>query len=81
MWKLAERVWRVTDADSLISVVTGSLKNGTTRYRFTKLCAGQDETGRDIHVASSAGPRPVFHTFFENFHRKAPRRLPAEFSL
>ena len=33
---------------------------------FTKLRTGEDETGRDIHVASGARPRPVFHTEKKN---------------
>ena len=62
----------------MISVVTGSPKNGTSRTSFTKLRTGEDETGREIHVASSETPSSVSYSKFSS--QKVARGLPAEFT-
>ena len=48
----------LSTSGDLLAVVMG---DGTSKYPSTKLYAGQDETGRDIHVASGARPRRVLH--------------------
>lgn len=61
VWYIGGRVWRDVDVEKLISVCDRIPEKWNKQISVTKPCRGQGETVRDIHVASSARPRPAFH--------------------